>query len=221
MEEKKTYKNLDEKLMKLKKEVSILQKEKEGHGYKYVTEDQILLKINDKMIELGIKLTPRFKAGTLHSEVVNYQNAKGQQKTDILVTSEMQYVWKDIETGETDVVDWSMVGQQSDGSQALGSGLTYANRYFLLKYFNVATSEDDPDKIRSEIAKEDERKKLSALQTKIKKKYSELLQIVQTKDKLYETLGTDKETFKKNYNTPALWEQMLEQLELTIKNLKG
>lgn len=221
MEEKKTYKNLDEKLMKLKKEVSILQKEKEGHGYKYVTEDQILLKINDKMIELGIKLTPRFKAGTLHSEVVNYQNAKGQQKTDVLVTSEMQYVWKDIETGETDVVDWSMVGQQSDGSQALGSGLTYANRYFLLKYFNVATSEDDPDKIRSEMAKEDERKKLSALQTKIKKKYSELLQIVQTKEKLYETLGTDKETFKKNYNTPALWEQMLEQLELTIKNLKG
>lgn len=221
MEEKKTYKNLDEKLMELKKEVSILQKEKEGHGYKYVTEDQILLKINDKMIELGIKLTPKFKNGTLRSEIVNYQNAKGQQKTDILVTSEMQYVWKDIETGETDIVDWSMVGQQADGSQALGSGLTYANRYFLLKYFNVATSEDDPDAIRSEMAKEDERKKLSALQTKIKKKYSELLQIVQTKEKLYETLGTDKETFKKNYNTPALWEQMLEQLELTIKNLKG
>lgn len=221
MEEKKTYKNLDEKLMELKKEVSILQKEKEGHGYKYVTEDQILLKINDKMIELGIKLTPKFKNGTLRSEIVNYQNAKGQQKTDILVTSEMQYVWKDIETGETDIVDWSMVGQQADGSQALGSGLTYANRYFLLKYFNVATSEDDPDVIRSEMAKEDERKKLSALQTKIKKKYSELLQIVQTKEKLYETLGTDKETFKKNYNTPALWEQMLEQLELTIKNLKG
>ena len=219
--EKKTYNNLYEKLMELKKEVSILQKEKEGHGYKYVTEDQILLKINDKMIDLGIKLTPRFKNGTLHSEVVNYQNAKGQPKTDILVTSEMQYVWKDIETGETDVVDWSMVGQQADGSQALGSGLTYANRYFLLKYFNVATSEDDPDAIRSEMAKEDERKKLSALQTKIKKKYSELLQIVQTKDKLYETLGTDKETFKNNYNTPALWEQMLEQLELTIKNLKG
>ena len=114
-----------------------------------------------------------------------------------------------------------MVGQQADGSQALGSGLTYANRYFLLKYFNVATSEDDPDAIRSEMAKEDERKKLSALQTKIKKRYSELLQICQTKDKLYETLGTDKETFKKNYHTPALWEQMLEQLELTIKNLKG
>ena len=48
--EKKTYKNLDEKLMELKKEVSILQKEKEGHGYKYVTEDQILLKINDKTV---------------------------------------------------------------------------------------------------------------------------------------------------------------------------
>ena len=35
-----------------------------------------------------------------------------------------------------------------DASQGFGSALTYASRYFLLKYFNVATSDDDPDEYR-------------------------------------------------------------------------
>lgn len=42
-----------------------------------------------------------------------------------------------------------MVGQQGDASQAFGSGLTYANRYFMLKFFQIATPDDDPDNWRS------------------------------------------------------------------------
>ena len=108
--------NLDQKLMELKKLVSIMQKDAEGHGYTYVKEESILLAINDKMIELGLKLTPKFKAGTLHSEVVNYQNAKGQPKTDVLVRSEMEFIWKDIESGEIEIIDWGLVGQQADAN---------------------------------------------------------------------------------------------------------
>lgn len=208
---------LDEKLMELKKLVSIMQKDSEGHGYTYVSEESILLAINDKMIELGLKLTPKFKPGTLHSEVVNYQNAKGQPKTDVLVRSEMQYIWKDIATGDTEIVDWGLLGQQSDASQALGSGLTYANRYFLLKYFNVATSNDDPDKIRSEMAKEEERKKISATQTKCKKTFEQLIKIYQKKDKVYEKLGTTKEQFLKDYNDTEKAQTLLDQMELIIK----
>lgn len=213
--------NLDRKLMELKKLVNILQKDSEGHGYTYVSEEQILLKINDKMIELGVKLTPRFKEGTLYSEVVNYQNAKGQPKTDVMVRSEMQFVWKDIDTKEEEVIDWGLLGQQADASQALGSGLTYANRYFLLKYFNVATSKDDPDKIKSELAAEEERKKLSALQTKIKKTLDKLIQKYQTQEKIYEVLGTNKDQFKADYNNPAKWETLLEQMELNLGDNNG
>lgn len=218
MEEKQM--NLDHKLMELKKEVSIMQKDSEGHGYTYVSEESILLAINNKMMDLGLKLTPKFKDGTLHSEVVNYQNAKGQPKTDVLVRSEIQFVWKDIETGEEEIIDWALLGQQADGSQALGSGLTYANRYFLLKYFNVATSNDDPDKIRSEIAAEEERKKLSAIQTKIKKTLEKLIQKYQTQEKIYEVLGTTKEQFKNDYNNPDKWQTLLEQMELVLKGDK-
>ena len=132
---KEEFNSLDEKLLELKKKVCIMQKNADGYGYKYVTEDSILLVINDIMIELGISLTPRFKDKTLYSEVINYKDAKGKDKTDVLVRSEMQFVWKDIKTKEEIVIDWALLGQQSDASQALGSGLTYANRYFLLKYF--------------------------------------------------------------------------------------
>lgn len=211
---------LDKKLMELKKLVSIMQKDADGHGYKYVTEESILLAINDKMIELGVKLTPMFKDGSLFSEVVNYQNAKGQAKVDVLVRSEMQFVWKDIETGETEIVNWALLGQQADGSQALGSGLTYANRYFLLKYFNVATSVDDPDKIRSEIAAEEERKKISAIQTKIKKSFEKAIQKYQSKDEAYKALGTSKEQFLADYNNTERQEILFEQLELILKGDK-
>ena len=216
MEENKQL-TLDEKLMKLKELVSIMQKDADGHGYKYVTEESILLAINNKMIELGIKLTPKFKDGTLHSEVVNYQNAKGQPKTDVLVRSEMQFVWKDIYTKEEEIVNWALLGQQADASQALGSGLTYANRYFLLKYFNVATSIDDPDKIRSEIAAEEERKRISAIQTKIKKLFEEAILKYQSNENVYKKLGTTKEKFLENYNNVDKQDALLEQLNLLLK----
>lgn len=218
MEEKKM--TLDQKLMELKKLVSIMKKDSEGHGYNYVSEESILLALNDKMIELGIKLTPQFVPGTLYSEVVNYQNAKGQSKTDVLVRSELQFIWKNIESGETEIVDWGLLGQQADGSQALGSGLTYANRYFLLKYFNVTTSNDDPDKIRSEIAAEEERKKISATQTKIKKSFEKAIQKYQSKDEVYKALGTSKEQFMEDYNNVEKQDTLLEQINLILKGDK-
>lgn len=218
MKEEKSEMSLDEKIMELKKLVSIMQKDAEGHGYNYVREESILLAINDKMIELGLKLTPQFVPDTLYSEVVNYQNAKGQSKTDVLVRSEMVFVWKDIYSKETEVVNWAMLGQQADGSQALGSGLTYANRYFLLKYFNVATSDDDPDKIRSEIAKEEERKTISAKQTKITKLFEKVIKKYQSKEEVYKILGITREDFVKNYNDKEKHDNMIEQLELVLKD---
>ena len=36
-------------------------------------------------------------------------------------------------------------GQQDDVSKAHGTALTYAERYFLMKFFNIPTDEDDAD----------------------------------------------------------------------------
>ena len=150
--------NIYQKLAKIRKPVEILQKNKSGYGYKYVTEDVILSKITGLMNKLGVSLIPSIKYGTTEVTPYSYLKTKSTQKGDIyeehvneiLVKCDMEWQWVNNENPEDRVVvPWAMVGQQSDASQAFGSGLSYSSRYFLLKYFNAATSDDDPDNWRS------------------------------------------------------------------------
>ena len=43
--------SLDNKILELKKLICVMQKDAKGHGYDYVSEESILLAINEKMIE--------------------------------------------------------------------------------------------------------------------------------------------------------------------------
>lgn len=219
MKEEKN-KSLDEKLQVIKSEVDIMKKNKDGYGYSYVDEESILLKINSHMINLGIKLTPQLVPGTLHTEVVRYVDKKKNDVTDILVTSEMEFIWKDITTGETIKVPWGLVGQQSDGSQAFGSGLTYSNRYFLLKYFNISTSQDDPDEIRKRIKQEEEQKKMTVEQTKVKKLFAMAITKFGKKELVYEKLGTTRDQFVKDYEDTEKCKTLLEQFNLLFNEKK-
>ena len=58
----------------------------------------------------------------------------------------MKYVWVNAENPEERIeIPWQTMGQQDDISKAFGSGLTYSERYFLLKFFGVPTDDDDTD----------------------------------------------------------------------------
>jgi len=64
----------------------------------------------------------------------------------------MKFTWIDCETGETDENLFGANGQ-NDWEKGLGSALTYAERYFLLKYFHIPTDKDDidnPERIEEE-----------------------------------------------------------------------
>ena len=153
-----------EKIGAIRSELDYMQKDTKGFNYKYVSGFSILSKINAKMNELKLILYPEIDSQ--NSETVNTLTKNGQ-KTEVIVNSLGRYVWLDIESGETLKVGWGFVGMQSDASQAFGSGLTYAERYFLLKFFNVPTDEADPDKIRSkQQAKEDKEDNESLEKTK-------------------------------------------------------
>ena len=136
-----------------------MQKNIDGYGYKYVTEDVILSKITGLMDKLGVSLVPNIVGGTTSVEPYSYTKTKSTRDgkiyedrvNEILVHCDMEWHWVNNDKPDDRViVPWAMVGQQSDASQAFGSGLSYASRYFMLKYFNVATSDDDPDNWRSE-----------------------------------------------------------------------
>lgn len=150
--------NIYQKLAKIRKPVAVLRKNKQGFGYKYVTEDLILEKITGLMEKYGVSLFPEITPGTTTVTPYSYtktklnKNGEPLQETvnDIIVQSEVCWTWVNDENPEDrHTVPWTLVGQQSDAAQAFGTGLSYSSRYFLLKYFNVATTEEDPDAWRS------------------------------------------------------------------------
>ena len=150
--------NIHQKLANIRKQVEVMKKDAKAYGYNYVKEEDILAKLTVFMDEYGLSLTPSVVPGTLNVMPYTYKKTKSTKQGAIyeenvnenLIWADMVYTWTNIENPEeTVVVPWVVVGQQSDASQAFGSGLTYTNRYFLLKYFNVSTSDDDPDAWRA------------------------------------------------------------------------
>ncbi len=140
--------NLWQKIIEVRKEIGGLSKDKKGYNFSYVTGDQILHKIKGKMNELGLILQPSTQTGEWHRH--DYKNKQGKEKIDFLVWGQGSYTWINAEKPEErEVVQFAYYGQQGDDlSQAYGTALTYAERYFLLKYFGLPTDEDDPDKRR-------------------------------------------------------------------------
>ncbi len=150
--------NIYQKLAKIRKPVEVIKKNRRGYGYTYVDEEEILSKITGLMGKYNVSLVPNIVHGSAIVEPYHYVKTKTtkdgkvyeEHVNEVMVRADMDWIWVNDEDPEDRVVvPWFFVGSQTDASQAFGSALTYASRYFLLKYFNVATSDDDPDNWRS------------------------------------------------------------------------
>lgn len=144
--------NLFQKLLEIQKTVVGLGKDSKSFGYQYVSGSKVLEHIKPMMNELGI---------ILKQEVLDIDNTrqdyttKNGLKSEILTKATMRFTWIDCETGERDENYFAANGQ-NDWEKGLGSALTYAERYFLLKYFHISTDEDDidnPNRKPSEVVK--------------------------------------------------------------------
>jgi len=132
---------LYEKLHDIQTKVKGLGKDKKSHQYSYVTGDKVLSIIRPLMDQHKLLLKPEIL--DIENERMDYKTKYGE-KSEILTRVPMRFTWIDVETGDTDVCLWGANGQ-NDWEKGLGSALTYAERYFLLKYFHIATDEDDID----------------------------------------------------------------------------
>jgi len=126
--------NLFQKIIEVRKCVPFLKKDETGYKYKYVAGVSVLSAIQGKMNELGLLLMPSVTSRQHHIE-----------KEQRVVMADMVMTWIDAESGEKLEVPWVLFGEQNDISKAFGSGLTYSERYYLLKALNIPTDEDDPD----------------------------------------------------------------------------
>lgn len=134
------------KLLKIQKEVKGLSKDKKSNNYEYVTGNKLLSFIKPLMDENGLLL--KQEVISIENIRMDYKTGVGTQyekpKSEVLSKVMMRFTWIDCDTGEKDVNEFGANGQ-NEWEKGLGSALTYAERYFILKYFHIATDEDDID----------------------------------------------------------------------------
>lgn len=149
--------NIYQKLAKIRKQVEVMKRNKKAYGYNYTAIEDILAKITVMMEKYELSLLPGIVPGSIAVEPYSYSETKTTQagepyekrSNEVLVSADTTWTWiNNANPTECIVVPWAMVGQQQDASQSFGSGLSYSFRYFLIDYFNIATSDNDPDKFR-------------------------------------------------------------------------
>lgn len=150
--------NLYQKLAKIRKLVEVIKKNKKGFGYTYLSIEEILARVTAGMTKYHISLIPSFTEDAMTVTQNDYVRKKALKDGtlyddpvhEIIVFAPMVFTWVNDDNPEERIsVRWNMVGSQSDPSQAFGSGMTYATRYFLDEYFQISKPDSDPDEWRS------------------------------------------------------------------------
>lgn len=134
-----------QKLLTIQSKVRGLKKDDEAgqgaSGYKYVSGSKVLDVIRPLMDKEGLLLIPQ--VDSIENERIDYQTRNGG-KSELLSKLMMTFTWVDVESGENLPVKFGANGM-NNWDKGLGSALTYAERYFLLKFFHISTDEDDVD----------------------------------------------------------------------------
>jgi hypothetical protein len=151
--------NLHEKLIEVRKCVPYLQKENQGEQYKYVSSSQVLGNIKSKLDELKILLVPSVKGHSVSTSSIEFFDAKDHisKRTNTYFTElDMSMAWVNAEKPD-EKIECAWYGQGVDiaGEKGVGKALTYAEKYFILKFFNIPTDKDDPDSFQRRMDDED------------------------------------------------------------------
>lgn len=130
--------NIYERLLEVRKGINYLQKENAGFDYKYVSSSQTLASVRGLLNEHGIMIIPRVTG----SKMRQYETKKGHAWM-----TELKIKYSLVNASDpNDCVELTFYAQGSDGAEkGIGKALTYAEKYMLLKLFNIPTDLDDPD----------------------------------------------------------------------------
>ena len=116
--------------------------------YNYVSGVKLLGVIRPWMDKLGLILTQ--EVVDIKNEPITYMTRNGE-KTEMFTTIHIRFTWVDTDDDSQVVNDFFANGMNA-WDKGLGSALTYAERYYLMKTFHIATDEDDVDALVKEEA---------------------------------------------------------------------
>ena len=130
------------KLLEVKKAVPYLKKDDKTYQYTYATPEAVLGTLNPLLNAQGIFL--KTEVIDSKSDRIDTKDKNGVHQEN-LYHLKMRYTWIDTESGEN--IEQLFEASGCNGEEkGLGSALTYAERYFMLKTFNIPTGDDDPDR---------------------------------------------------------------------------
>lgn len=132
------------KLLLIQKELISLKADDKTTQYKYLSGVKLFDHLKPLMNQYGLLL--KVEVVDLKTERYDYKLKSGEGKTEVLNTAKMRFTWIDTESGEKDENDFYSTGMNGY-DKGTGSAITYAERYFCLKYFHITTDEDSIDKI--------------------------------------------------------------------------
>lgn len=192
--------NLHQKLSKIRKLTEIIQKNRQGFNYKYVSIDEILARVTAGMDKYGVSLFPSIVQNSvvvtnLSRDDVSVDRTGKEYKKHVdeyMVQMHVDWTWVDDDnTDDTITVRWFAVGSQKDPSQAMGSALTYSLRQFLANSLQIAQPETDPDELRT--------KQLNAAKDAEKAVVGELVSRIDAQVREYLDAHEDKKTEVKRF----------------------
>jgi len=192
--------NLYQKLAEIQSEVKGLGKDKDGHGYKYVTGSKVLEHVKPLMIKHGLLLKQEILS--IDNVRQDYTLKSGSNKSEILSKVMLRFTWIDCTSGEKDENLFGANGQ-NDWDKGVGSALTYAERYFLLKYFHINTDEDDidnPERKAEELKEQQEQEEATKKETERLLHIENDLKLCGTEEVLKDTYVNLSEPDKKHFS---------------------
>jgi hypothetical protein len=168
--------NIYQKLIEVRKTVPYLQKADSGAQYQYTGSSRVLAAVVDKMNELGLLLIPSVTGHKLSESPIEFKDANGnitKRTTTYFTELEMTMTWVNAEKPDEQIVSsWYGQGVDIAGEKGVGKALTYAEKYFMLKFFNIATDKDDPDAFQAKHeSKEEKEAKADIPPASLKAKY--------------------------------------------------
>lgn len=142
--------NIYQKLVEVKKSVAYLQKKEDGDKYKYVSSSQVLAALRETLNEMNMLLVPKIVNKNVRESTVEYkQGDKPKRTTTYFTELDIEYTWVNADKPEETIVcPWYGQGVDIAGEKGVGKALTYAEKYFMLKFFNIPTDKDDPDRFQ-------------------------------------------------------------------------
>lgn len=168
--------NIYQKLIEVRKAVPYLQKDSQGQQYKYNSSSQVVAAVRAKLDELKLLLITEIAGHTLHAETIEYiERTENKEKiiekpkktTTYFTEVDLLMIWVNAEAPEEMIkIPWYAQGVDIAGEKGVGKAVTYGEKTFLLKQFNIATDQMDVDAFQGKLEKSSGRKSNAIAQLK-------------------------------------------------------